>query len=202
MRAPIRTRVTFLNQGLNAVRRRHRAGIGVLSHPAAFLVLMLGLFCTLTGPAGAYTPMIAGDSVPRIDFIDSRQFDTDFSKLLKTGPDRVTARFIGTVSVNKIPERLDKWLSAVRYLGGRVDIQPEPATETVKVVGDVLISLAVGSYLLVTHVLRYDPAMDYNAVVYYDRADGTLTRVVFTRKSDPPVTRKDRIVRWFQGIVN
>jgi hypothetical protein len=172
-----------------------------LRRPAALCGMILILGCISFGNAAAYIPMLS-DPGPRINFVDSSQFDADFSRLLKTGPARVTARFIGTVSVNNIPERLDKWLSAVRYLGGRIDIQPEPETETAKILGEFIVSLAVGSYLLATHVLRYDPAMDYNAAVYYDRADGNLTRVVFTRKPDPPATRKDRIIRWFHGVVN
>ena len=69
-------------------------------------------------------------SKSEVVFVDFGKFDTELNASLNQIKGPVTVTFYDPVSPNKIPERLQKWLSSVEKSGGKVDINP-PAGDMV-----------------------------------------------------------------------
>lgn len=72
-----------------------------------------------------------GQAKPEVEFIDISKFDRDMQASLSSNKfNSVEVSFYEKVSPNKIPERLQKWLSSVEKNGGNVSIK-QPAGEIV-----------------------------------------------------------------------
>ncbi len=74
-----------------------------------------------------------------IDFIDTDNFDTRLSNSLNANLSTITVTMMIPTTVNDIPKRLSKWLSAVQERGGEVEV--EPKTKSVASVVAILFSL-------------------------------------------------------------
>ena len=118
-----------------------------------------------------------------LEFFDSDSFDKKLSSVLKTDPPTVTVKFAGAVSINKIPERLDKWFSAVEANQGKVRLEAQGTSP--KLIGD-LVSLIVGAYDHIKDKILYGPAEDYDVSVFYDKVGGTINKLTFTHKPSKP----------------
>jgi len=142
----------------------------------------------------------------KINFIDSRLFDKDLSFQLKQTPKFVEIGFLSPVNLNQLPPRIDKWLYAVEKLKGEVSLAPEEGSG--RVIGDIIVDMAVGAYNLAKQTITYYPAIHYNATVYYHPSDGLLTRIVFIRKSDssptsspsPPASWAESLSGWVKDL--
>lgn len=141
------------------------------------LLLSLGLFFA----AGTKTALAAeGETV---EFFDSGSFDRSLSSALRKDAAAVTIKFPAPITVNSIPERLDKWFSMVEKHEGTVKVEADPDIETSRGLFTEIISLVVGAYEIIKGKIIYEPVKDYNAIIYYDpRGGGKVTRVIFTRK--------------------
>jgi hypothetical protein len=87
-----------------------------------FVIALAG--CSSTPPPPAVP---AGHSLA---FVDTNGFDRDFSRLAATDRPLVDLNFYSPVTPNQIPERLQKWLSAVEKHGGSVTIEQPPGEFT------------------------------------------------------------------------
>ncbi len=116
-----------------------------------------------------------------VEFFDAGAFDRKLSSTLKQEPSEMTIDFIADVSINDIPERMDKWLSAVEKGGGVIDVQVDPAHLTRGIFSEV-ISLVIGAYDFIKKKMTYEPAQNYNAIVYYAQGTGKITKVIFSHK--------------------
>ncbi|MFH1136346.1 MAG: hypothetical protein V1816_09730 [Pseudomonadota bacterium] len=152
------------------------------------LLGLLGCFLLLTacsGPGPAAKDEFK-NSPAEVQFFDSGSFDRKLSSTLAQNPPEAAVAFAAPVSLNHLPERLDKWLNKVEESGGRVELEMEPGSdETSRGVVSEALALVIGVYVLVADKIIYDPAGDYNAVVYYRGDAGTITRVVFVRRTRP-----------------
>ncbi len=74
------------------------------------------------------TPLDIPASGNAIAFIDTNGFDRDFARLSSGKEPTVEMSFYSPVTPNQIPERLQKWLSAVEKHGGSITVQ-QPAGE-------------------------------------------------------------------------
>ncbi len=121
---------------------------------------------------------------PAVDFLDVSSFDTKLSSALKNASPTVTVQFSAPITVNSIPERLDRWFATVEQHDGAVTLLEDPnhPGPSSRFVGSLALSLAIGVYELIKNKLLYSPAKQYNATVYYLKDKGTVTKVVFTRK--------------------
>ncbi len=146
------------------------------------LIALTGAVLSCAGTDGPVAKDLApGESAPsELDFFDSSRFDSRLSDSLKIGHDQVTTRMIGKVSVNAIPERIDKWFFMIEKHGGTVELQAT-GPEGRGLFTD-LISLTVGAYNAVKEKMLYDPASEYNARVFYDPETAMIERVVFVEK--------------------
>ncbi|NDD11231.1 MAG: hypothetical protein EB072_00960 [Betaproteobacteria bacterium] len=68
-----------------------------------------------------------GQTAPEaIRFIDLSKFDNDLEKALKENKESISVMFFEKTSPNNMPNRLQKWVTAVEKSGGRIDIEPPP----------------------------------------------------------------------------
>jgi hypothetical protein len=130
-------------------------------------------------------------AVPTVNFFDVSSFDNKLSSTLRSDPQTTQVHLQAPATVNAIPERLGKWLSMVEKYDGTVHLQEDPDYQSRSFPG--VFSIAVGAFLMaykaIENSLLYGPVKDYNATVFYMRGSGTITKVVFTRKTSTPQTR-------------
>ncbi|MBU1040404.1 MAG: hypothetical protein KKF77_04805 [Proteobacteria bacterium] len=119
----------------------------------------------------------AASTGPTLLYVNAAAFDRKLSSSLAARPACFEVLFPLPVSMKALPERLDKWLSAIEKSGGKV--QAVPVAEQRGLFSDLL-ELAIKLYDLFTARDLYEPAQHYNATVYYKRSAGTLVKVAFT----------------------
>jgi hypothetical protein len=140
------------------------------------------------GVGGAMQKVQPGDKLS-VDFFDVRGFDRAISSGLKGDAQTITVQFQAPVTVNDIPERLNTWLTWVEKYEGSVEIQEDPGSPTRGVISGglfLIIGAATGVYRAIKTQLLYGPVKEYQATVFYTKRDGTITKVVFTRKEPQP----------------
>jgi hypothetical protein len=88
------------------------------------LLVILGVGCASNVPLS----MPAGSANPesKLSFVDISKFDRELSASLSSEIKEIDVLFYEKVSPNKIPERLQKWISAVENSGGKVRIDTPP----------------------------------------------------------------------------
>lgn len=112
-----------------------------------------------------------------LPYVNSGAFDRKLSDSLAGRPASFEVLCPLPVSMKKLPERLDKWLSAIEKSGGAVEAVPVP--EARSFLTD-LIELALKVYDFVTGRDLYEPARFYNATVHYRRSNATVVKIVFS----------------------
>jgi hypothetical protein len=85
-------------------------------------LLLLISACSTPSPTGS------GSNEPKqkLSFIDIGNFDRELTASLNAPLDSVDVVFYEKVSPNKMPERLQKWISAVERSGGNVKVETPP----------------------------------------------------------------------------
>lgn len=150
--------------------------------PALALTLLAVLLLALSGCA-TKNPAEGATVSGEVQFLDSFSFDRKLSASLGAGQPQVDVLFPAVITLNNIPERMDKWLSKVEKFGGKVEIQAEP--EPGRGIITEIFSLFIKIYEAAEEKLVYDPAKNYNVLVRYKAASGIITRVSFLSKTAP-----------------
>ncbi len=136
-------------------------------------------------PAPAATPAAVPVADLAVDFFDTKSFDKTLSTGFRKDSPTVTVNFLTPATLNDIPERLGIWFNMVEKYDGTVEIQPEPTDQSRSLIlgaSSLIIGVLISTYKAFSNKKLYGPVQDYDATVFYDRANGALTRVVFTRK--------------------
>ena len=94
-----------------------------------FLSLLL-VFSACSTPSP--TALSVNEPKQKLSFIDIGSFDRELAESLNAPLDSVVVVFYEKVSPNKIPERLQKWISAVERSGGSVKIETPPNEPTAR----------------------------------------------------------------------
>lgn len=152
-------------------------------HLVVVIVALTGFACAGSGgesgatAAGAVASSSA-DEPAQLVFLDSRIFDEELSDAMSDETSKIVVQVPGAFSLNDIPERMDRWLYAVKDGGGKVAAEPEnPSRGLVSAAIDLVVTL-VGK---IDEIRLYRPAQDYDATLLY-REDGTVTRILFDRR--------------------
>ena len=90
--------------------------------------------CSTPSPTGP----IGKELKQKLSFIDIGNFDHELTAALNAPLDSVDVVFYEKVSPNKIPERLQKWISAVERTGGNVKVESPPNEPTPRNVMTIL----------------------------------------------------------------
>lgn len=143
----------------------------ILSYAAVVLFVMS---CSTAGPPKSLSEL------ENVVFIDTNVFDKDLTDSMSAKVDTISVTPVGGLSVNQIPERLNKWLAAISDKNGKVDIEPKaPATRSLT----FLIGLLPMAYDYFKNTSSYGLAGDYNATIFYQPDSGHIERIEFVRKS-------------------
>ena len=90
-------------------------------------VLSIGVLAFLSACAAPQQSVkVDGPPKATVTFIDVANFDAELASSLIAPLDSVEVLFYEKVSPNKMPERLQKWISAVERSGGSVKINTPP----------------------------------------------------------------------------
>ncbi|MRV74070.1 hypothetical protein GJ700_20385 [Duganella sp. FT92W] len=119
-------------------------------------------------------------------FLDSSLFDNALSSQLAAGKDQVEVAITGKISLNAIPGRMDKWITAVASKGEVALTQQADAPLKPKFVLGLLPTIFSFIKMARTESL-IDPASKYNASIQYhlDRSgEAVIDKIVFVKK--PP----------------
>lgn len=166
--------------------------MAVRSRVLAF-VCAAGLALPLLVGCAAQNPAEGAAVLGEVQFLDSFSFDRKLSASLGAGQPRVDVVFPAVITLNGIPERMDKWLSKVEKFGGKVEIQAEPEPD--RGILTEIFSLFVKLYEVAEEKLIYGPAANYNVLITYKRSTGIVSRLSFIRKAPnaamPDVAKPD-----------
>lgn len=151
--------------------------------PCVSFLAVICLFSLLLSCA-PQNPVAGVEALKEVNFLDSSSFDRKLSASLSANQPQVDVVFPATITLNNIPERMDKWLSKVEKFGGKVEIQAEP--ELGRELFSTIFSLFVKAYEVIEETVIYSPAKKYNVMVYYKAKTGIVTKMAFVRKADLP----------------
>lgn len=88
--------------------------------------------CLLCGLMGCATqvhldrPAPGGAVESKLNFVDIAKFDKDLAASLSSNLNEVNVLFYTKVSPNKLPERIQQWISAAESAGGKVRVEQPP----------------------------------------------------------------------------
>jgi hypothetical protein len=119
-------------------------------------------------------------------FLDSSLFDNALSSQLASGKDQVEVAVTGKISLNSIPPRMDKWITAVATKGEVALTQQADVPLKPKFVLGLLPTIFTFIKMARAESL-IDPATKYNASIQYhlDRSgEAVIDKIVFVKK--PP----------------
>jgi len=150
----------------------------ILTLLAACLACLLLFACAPRNPAAGTAPQKA------VQFMDTTGFDYKLSASLEAGQEQVLVLFPAVITLNNIPERIDKWLSKVEKLGGKVEIRPEP--EAGRGIITEVFSIFIKAFEAAEEKLIFAPAKDYNVLISYKSGTGIITKMAFVRKTATP----------------
>jgi hypothetical protein len=88
------------------------------------LLVILGVGCASNVPLS--TPSGSAYPESKLSFVDISKFDRELSAALSSDVKEIDVLFYEKVSPNKIPDRMQKWISAIENSGGKVRIDTPP----------------------------------------------------------------------------
>jgi hypothetical protein len=131
----------------------------------------------------------ASDQV--ISFLDITKFDRDLSTSLQEKNVSVDVMFYDKVSPNKMPDRLQKWLSVIEADGGKVLVEPPPNEVVAKnpfaalsLLGTLVSSLK--NFVQFNSDRVYESAKGRDAVIALERnsnGEVLVTRIKFVKRA-------------------
>ncbi len=127
-------------------------------------------------PMNGGTDEVADDG--EVTFIDLDLFDTSMTQNMSRKSPVVTVIFPNQpTTVNNLPERLQRWLSAVHKHGGGIVVE----TQEGYIQKDLMsvVSILMSGYQLAKKSMTVLMVRQYKAVIVLDRNDGVVGKVNF-----------------------
>ena len=132
----------------------------------------------LTACASVPSPNLLSSVESDIEFIDLDLFDISLTENMRQQSGLVTVTFPNQpTTVNQIPDRLQRWLSAVHVHGGGVKVETKEGYVQ-KDIGTV-VALMVSAYKLAVKAVPVVLSKNYKAVIVTD--SGVVERIDFQR---------------------
>jgi hypothetical protein len=165
----------------------------ILTTPA-WLHRML-ISCLFFGLMGCATkvqldgPPSTGAIETNVNFVDIAKFDKDLASSLSSDLSEVNVLFYTKVSPNKLPDRIQQWISAAESAGGKVRVQHpsnEPAPRAILPLLSLLGTAysAYKDHLAHQHEMYLNAAKGRNVVIALERApsgDLLIEKIQFTK---------------------
>lgn len=129
-------------------------------------------------------------STAELSFTNTETFDLRLSQVMRNNNDIIeVSATSGELTVNKIPERLDRWLYQIEKTQGKVEAVPIPSkTRSLEVLAPLIIEYATSAINFfkkkVSERRLYSPSSQFNAYVHYDPQSGAIERIEFKRRSN------------------
>jgi hypothetical protein len=159
-----------------------------MSRQKSILALLVAcLACVLLSSCAARNPAAGTAPLKEVQFLDTTGFDYKLSASLEARQESVDVLFPAVITLNNIPERMDKWLSRVEKFGGKVEIRAEP--EPGRGIITEIFSLFIKAFEVAEEKLIFAPAKDYNVLISYKAQTGIITRMTFLRKAEVPAPK-------------
>ncbi len=134
-----------------------------LSAAAANFVVLVALSlggCAPNLPLNTHSHSSVAEQ--QLNFVDIGKFDKDLAASLSSDLEEVNVFFYNKVTPNKIPDRMQYWISAVENSGGKVKVQ-HPATEPMPRSILSLLSLLGTAYSTLKDRISTQPGPHLNA---------------------------------------
>lgn len=117
---------------------------------------------------------------PDIVFIDFDAFDTSMSDNMTQGSEVISVTFATTTAnIDDLPERLQKWLSAIETHGGGVSVETKDGFVKKDLL--TLVGLMASGYKLAKQYLPTVLSNKYRGKIVLSAGDGSLDRIEFIR---------------------
>lgn len=148
-------------------------------------LLCFALYCLATIlllPACVAKQASKPEVIEPLTYFNSEVFDNRLSEALSGDPAEVEVLFPAPITLNTLPERLDRWLSKVDGYKGKVELVPVGPAD--KGLFSDALSFVATAYQYMKEKALYFPVRDYDAKIFYTRASGDVENVVFVRKPD------------------
>ena len=152
-----------------------------------FVLMVIGftsVFVSCSGKTDLVPDAPETDDNSSILFWDSKNFDDQLSKHMRGKEEKITVSTVG-ISVDDIPERLDKWFAYIVEKDGEVKPVPESKLNTrsplLAIALKIFVPYATKKFL---DYQMYNPSEAYNAYLYYDPGDGELHRIEFLLRDE------------------
>ena len=131
-----------------------------------------------------------GQTAPEpLRFIDLSKFDTDLEKALIGNKDSISVTFYEKTSPNNMPNRLQKWVTAVEKSGGKIDVEPppdEPRARSPAMLIGLLGGLwsSIKAWGEIREPAMLDAVQTRNVLIHLER--GATGEIIVARVSFPP----------------
>lgn len=104
----------------------------------------------------------SGVAENKLNFVDISKFDKDLAASLSSDLKEVNVLFYSKVSPNKLPDRIQQWISAVESAGGKVKVEHPPTEPAPRAIPPIL-SLLGSAYSAFKDRLLTQPEMFLSA---------------------------------------
>jgi hypothetical protein len=139
------------------------------------------------------TPTKTQAELENVAFTDTDVFDKNLLDSMSADIQHINVPMIGDVSLNRIPERLGKWLSVVNKEGQVKFKKISREGDDPRITRGVSIGIILGFLPTVYHFVKdqltYSPAIQYDATIFYHPNNGLIENMVFTKKKKPVQVR-------------
>jgi len=116
----------------------------------------------------------------KLAFKDSKLFDRELSLAMKAEEEKIEVMPLDKFSMNKIPERMDRWFVAIDNNEGKVESVDVSSKKRGVLLAGTALTLTYALIKKIREKRLYKPADNYEAILYHD--SGIVERVVFVRK--------------------
>ena len=128
-----------------------------------FIAIALGMLVIAAGCATTSNHDLVDPGQPvTVTFIDTERFDRNLTNLMQNGHREIRVEFLGQVSINEMPPRLQSWLSHIDKFGHGYKIEQSSDDFVTKSPG-LALALILRAVPFIRHNYRGEVSKPYGA---------------------------------------